>query len=168
MSAAMATLAVFVEARLAELERWALAASGEYGRTATLPEHWRWECTHDDEPLDPELAIASNEEHLIHDHGPDGEWFRIGLRSTEEYPSRVQGMGPLVHLVLHDAEELEPSVARFIAAMDPARAVAIVEAGRHLLGWAGALPTMGRYYVLDAFAHIWADHPEHPNREETA
>lgn len=158
-----AALAVFIKARLDELERYALAASSDWDRPATVAEHWRWECSNDDTPLDPELALASNEEVLAHE-----EHWGIGLRSLEKYPSQVSGMGPMIHLALTGPEEVAPGVARFIATMDPARAVAIVEAGRHLLGWADspALPDVERYYALDAFAWIWHDHPEHPSHEE--
>jgi hypothetical protein len=122
------TLTEFLAARLDEDARSALAASSEWDRQAAEPEHWRWECSEDDTPLDVNLAIASNAEFLDH-----GEHFRVGLRSLESYPSTsVPEMRPLVHLVISD-EEVSPQVARHIARHDPARVLREVEAGRRLV-----------------------------------
>jgi hypothetical protein len=121
-------LTAFLSA-LDEEERIALAASGEYRREATTaPEHWRWKCEEDDEPLDPDLAIAGGEEFLGHD-----DHYRIGLRSVETYPSTVPGMRPLEHLALGGCEEVAPQVARHIALHDPARALREVAAKRAIL-----------------------------------
>jgi uncharacterized protein DUF6221 len=117
--------AAFLAARLEEDERIAMAATGQdWGQPAERPEHWRWECAEDDKPVDVDLAIASGQEILEH-----GDHYRIGLRSTEEYPSSV---GPLSHLII-DGEEIRPQDARHIARHDPARVLREVAAGRQLL-----------------------------------
>lgn len=124
-----------LETGLEEDERVALAASSEYDRAATEPEHWRWECDTDDTPVNPDLAIAGGEEFLGHndEHHRYYPHYRIGLRSTESYPSRVPGMRPLVHLALNGCEEVTPQVARHITRHDPARAVRLAAAHREIL-----------------------------------
>lgn len=92
---------------------------------ATEPEHWRWECCEDDEPLDVDLAIASGHEILTH-----GEHWRAGLRSVEQYPTH--SVGPLSHLPI-DAEEVSPQVARHLARHDPASTARAVESSRLLI-----------------------------------
>ena len=49
-----------------------------------------------------------------------------------------------------------------IARHDPARVLAEVAAKRRILGWANspALPPQESFYVLDALATVWAEHPD--------
>jgi hypothetical protein len=166
-------LLVFLRARLEEDERIARAASGRDDHPASEPERWHWECSEDDGPLDPDLAIASGDEHLEH-----GEHFRVGLRSVEEYPAG--SFGPLPHLVI-DAEEVRPQDARHIARHDPARVLREVEAKRVILAghrpdereryWCGRCRIVrddniwvGPAYpcsTLLALAAVYSDHPDY-------
>lgn len=161
-----AQLTAFLAARLDDDERVALAASGEYSRQATTAEHWRWECCEDDQPLDVDLAIASGQEFLEHD-----EHWRVGLRSTETYPSAH--VGELEHLVISD-EEVTPQVARHLARYDPARALREVAAKRAIVGseddglalyvvhergvWPDEL-TRAAEQILRRMAAVYSDHP---------
>lgn len=117
-------LVASLTAALEAEERVALAACGRDGEPGQ-PEHWHWECTEDDTPVDIDLAIAGGEEYLEH-----GEHFRVGLRSVQQYPTR--SVGPLSHLVLSD-EEVRPQDARHIARHDPARTLRQVAAHREIL-----------------------------------
>lgn len=172
----MKDLVAFIETRLEEDERVAMAASSEYSRPATVAEHWRWACTEDDQPVDPDLAIASGQEFL--GHGDDH--IRAGLRSIEAYPSIV---GPLLHLVI-DGEEVTPQVARHLARFDPARVLRDVAAKRAVITRyerAAALPESTSGFVrgqddgyqqacLDAVkdaAAVWSDHPEYRQEWKT-
>lgn len=112
-------LVEFIAARLDDDERIARAAVDD--RANGEPEHWRWECAHDDTPLDVDLAIASNDEYLEHECHAG-----VGLRSVVDYPSSAGMYG---HLVI-DGEEVRPQDARHIARHDPAQVLAEVAAKR--------------------------------------
>jgi hypothetical protein len=137
----------FVKARLDEDERIAMAACGTgYPRQVPdKPEHWHWECADDDEPVDPDFAIANAAEFLEH-----GDHYRIGLRSAERYPSSIDI--DLCHLVL-DGEEIEPQDARHIARHDPARVLREVAAKRRILAGHGPGST------IDDSNGKWRDDP---------
>ncbi len=160
-------IAEFTAARIDEDERFALAAIDP--RAGGEPEIWRWECTHDDLPLDVDLAIAGNAEFLEHADC----WAPIGLRSVARYPApSVSGM-TYGHLVL-GAEEVAPQDARHIARHDPARVLREVAAKRKILTlhspWedSGDCSACGDVpqvcypcETLRALAAAWSDHPDY-------
>jgi hypothetical protein len=156
-------LLTFLAARLEEDNRIAMAATGQrQGQPAERPEHWRWECTEDDEPIDVDLAIASGQEILEH-----GDHWRCGLRSAEEYPSSV---GPYGHLII-DGEEIRPQDARHIARYDPARVLREVAAGRQLLSGyeeartsdAETAPVIAETLLMQIINRcgVYSDHPDY-------
>lgn len=53
-------------------------------------------------------------------------------------------------------------MADHLARWDPARVLAEIAAKRRILGWANspALPPHESFYVLDAIARVWAEHPD--------
>lgn len=116
-------LLVFLNARLNEDERIALAASGEWGREAQVAEHWRWVDSASGKPVDVGQAIAANEE-MLDSAAP------VALRSAETYPTAF--VGPLPHFVIN-AEEISPLVARHVARHDPARVLREVAAKRKII-----------------------------------
>lgn len=155
------TVTEFIEARLAETLRAAMAASSHPGYPATEAEHWRWECTEDDAPLD---LYADVETSALGD-GPVlfhcGDW-RTGLRSTEEYPEDG-AVSP--HLVLDTIEPVRPEDARHIILNDPNRAARMVTGIRGLmevvtqLQLALMITESGAELLLGPVAAIWDDHP---------
>jgi hypothetical protein len=55
-----------------------------------------------------------------------------------------------------------PAAEAFWARFDPARVLADVVARRRILDWANSpsLPPHESFYVLDALASVWAEHPD--------
>lgn len=132
----MHVLADDLLAALAAEMRSLLGASGDpmMNRVAGAAENWRWECVSCDEAADPVLAIAGNEDLLSCKRHPDGLYYRVGLRSLEEYPPRAGAFtaGNLVHLVA-EVDDVSPEVARHMARHDPAFAAAQVGAWRTVI-----------------------------------
>lgn len=165
-------LRAFIEARLAEDELWAKAASSDRDASATVPGgiHWTW-ATGDDwdpveaDPLEPYMG------------GYDGQWSQpVVLRSVEEF--ETNSVGPLPVKVA-ESDELRTADGAHIARHDPARVLREVVAKRALLrrheiavdaaevaagtvlAGAARLRRAGFEDVLEHLASVWSDHPDY-------
>lgn len=123
----------FLEARLAEDEAWARAASTPYRYAApgsTPPEdgvHWTWVVGEDWTPVkvDPvgEDTVG----------GPEHYGYHVNLASVEEWPDKTYPTRPMAHTIANYMMEVESAAAGHIVRHDPARVLRDVEAKRLIL-----------------------------------
>jgi hypothetical protein len=171
------SLRAFIEARLAEDELWALAASATRdGKTQPGGVHWTWATGDNWDPVQPDPLQP-------YMGGYDGQWSQaVTLRSVEEWDTSV---GPLP-LHIADSEELRTADGAHIVRHDPARVFREVAAKRAILqryeiAGIGAEATAGtvlagasrlRMATLDdvllALASVWSDHPDYRPEWSTA
>lgn len=177
------TLLEFIEARLAEDEAWAFAASQPYeyaAESATVPAggvHWTWVVGEDWTPITPDPAVDDKV------GGPEHYGCSVNLASVEEWPNQGSDHGWPVRMmrrtVAHSMVEVDSSAAGHIARHDPARVLRDVEATRAVLRMREAMALgleaadgtllagaararLGAYdNVLRAFATAWRDHPDY-------
>jgi len=123
----------FIEARLAEDELWAIAAStppAHWVDARPVPGgvHWVWGMGGNWEHYDPDPL----EEYLGENwHGEDGEHRNPTLVTREEFETR--SVGQLSHPVISYAEEVRTVDAAHIARHDPARVLREVPTKRAIL-----------------------------------
>lgn len=170
-------LRAFLEARLAEDELWALAASappswrGEYTPVPTGV-RWTWATGENWDPYE----VDPTEEYVgdrVHDLGPS-------LVTVDEFPDR-EPLGRWTHFqhrVIGHAEEIRSVDGGHIVRHDPARVLREVAAKRRLLAnhqddgdgcdGCGLNRLEERMYevadecpTLRALASVWSDHPEY-------
>lgn len=145
-------LIAFIEARLAEDELWAKAASaGREPEDGTVPGgvHWTWAVGDQWQPVEPDPL-----EPYMGGHG--GEWSQpVVLRTVEEWQLDWGGPDNTLPLKVAESEELRTADGAHIARHDPARVLREVEAKRRLL----ALHPHHRYVEpLDAASVHEEDH----------
>lgn len=114
-------LLAWLEAQIAADEQTGRAASGHHE-----PEHWRWECWHDDTVITPD----AEDEFL---ECPTCQGWNASLRSVEQYPSSSLPGTTLPTFALSRVEEVSPAAAGHIATWDPARVAAECAAKRRVL-----------------------------------
>jgi hypothetical protein len=160
------TITEFIKARVDELEAAAMAASGVEGHPAAVAEHWRWECTRDDVPLDLDTDVYDGAAGRMLFHCND---WRTGLRSTEAYQeTRVSVHDEaLPHMVIGTDEPVRPEDARHILLHDPDRAARMVRGIRDLMAMissmerATAIMPLAAEMLRRPVAEIWDYHPDY-------
>lgn len=133
----MTTLLDFLEARLAEDEAWALAASQPYkysAEGATVPAggvHWTWVVGENWTPVTADPAVDDTV------GGPEHYGCPVNLASVEEWPTQGSDHGwpvrTMRRTVANEMVEVDSSAAGHIARHDPARVLRDVAAKRRLL-----------------------------------
>jgi hypothetical protein len=171
----MNDLSAFIEARLAEDEQWALAASQPYQYADGSPPvplggvHWEWVGGGNWDP-----ATVNPVEHEFVTTA-DGYW-GVNLGSVETWRS---GLHDMRAVVADEMVEVKAGPAGHIVRHDPARALREVEAKRRLLAQYQAAreqahnPRDSKHYelarleqgalrdVLELLASVWSDHPDY-------
>lgn len=180
----MSNLLEFIEARLAEDEAWALAASAPYkyaAEGATVPPggvHWTWVVGENWTPVEVDPAVDDTV------GGPEHYGCPVNLASVETWRNEGSDHGWRVHTmprtVANEMVEVDSSAAGHIVRHDPARVLREVTARRRTLarhhrdprgdcvgcGWSGDLDE-GRTEadeecpeLLD-MASVWNDDPSY-------
>jgi hypothetical protein len=161
------SLRAFIEARLAEDELWALAASATRdGKTQPGGVHWTWATGDNWDPVQPDPLQP-------YMGGYDGQWSQaVTLRSVEEWDTSV---GPMP-LHIADSEELRTADGAHIVRHDPARVLREVAAKRARIELAEQIgaerghpfwPYAGEQ-LLKLEAASWSDHPDFRTEWSTA
>lgn len=168
----MITLVDFLEARLAEDEAWALAASAPYEHAvegSTVPPggvHWTWVNGEDWSPLTADPAVDDKI------GGRDLYGCDVNLASVERWPLRraQPEIGQLPRTfpraVAYSMVEVDSAAAGHIVRHDPARVLREVEAKRKAIEthrWHGPDGCAEDQFcpLLTSMAAVWADHPDY-------
>lgn len=181
-----AAIVAFLEARYAETESDALAASHDTDQLDPLPggEHWHWVYappggSSRDGITDQPVDLTRDTEYV--GDQLDGCGVAVSLRSVEEYPARYNPDVTLPSFVVWSVDEMPVRAARHIARHDPARVLVGVAAKRAVLAEhprheAGGHAVCGRCIdrgswgdegepwpcqTVRALAAEFADHPDH-------
>lgn len=166
-------LVAFLEQRLAEDERWALAASASYhsDEPYTVPGgmHWTWGVGPNWTPVDVDPTMSYVGEDDLDNAG------RLTLVTVETFP--CLGMRPLQGRVLAYVEDVRTGDGGHIVRHDPARVLRDVQAKRALIrryktasdavesAFGQSRPAVklcrAHFWVaLRLLAEVWAEHPD--------
>lgn len=183
----MTDLVAFIEARLAEDEQWALAASQPYQHAAegaTIPPggvHWTWVVGENWTPVTADPAVDDTV------GGPEQYGCPVNIASVEQWSCNPWTMADgstlandrtMPRVVANQMVEVDSSAGGHIVRHDPARVLREVAAKRAILQRyvrASEVPPSVAGYVrgqdsgyteacLDALrdlASAWSDHPEY-------
>lgn len=170
----MTDLIAFIEARLAEDEQWARAASQPYRYAAdgaTAPAdgvHWTWVVGENWTPVTVDPMVDDTV------GGPEHYGCRVNLASVEEWRTDASDHGwpvrTMPRVVADEMVEVDSSAAGHIVRHDPARVLREVAAKRRLLAEASAYsPELehgdnGEWafdLAVRALASVWSDHPDY-------
>lgn len=162
----------FLQARIAEDELWALAASAPYAHADGEPRvpaggvHWTWAVGEDWKPARPDPVTEATV------GGPEYYGCNVNLISTEQWPTALGTRMPAP--VANQMVEVKSGPAGHIARHDPARVLREVEAKRRILALHEELNEPHLYEAVQHLAAVWSDHPgyrpewavEHPEEQQ--